>query len=313
MNYTDPLSLLVSSFEPEVQIFSHLTLTEPWGISESEQNACFFSYVKEGQCVVEVSSSSKRVSLSSGQLLLLPSGSEHKLMSQQGVDCVDIDKALETGITSLGGKGEHCFMMCGSFVFDPLHNWGVSSLAIDLPEYIVIDAVRGSHLALVLDWIYRENEVKPIGSQLNIEHLLKLLLMEVIRDLSTKTHYFGWIPAIHDRFLAPAIIMIQKDYSRHWTLEKLAEHSALSKSAFSKRFKTQTGYSPISFLNQWRCLVAAKLLVLNKHSVQDIGINVGFQSGDVFIRNFRAFYHTTPKRYRLQHQRGSGAKSTIIG
>ena len=99
----------------------------------------------------------------------------------------------------------------------------------------------------------------------------------------------------------PSISTMSCHPSGEMRLTELADVAALSKTAFSSRFKKVTGSSALEFLRQWRCLVAAKQLVEQYDSVQEIAQSVGFQSTDVFIRNFRLLHQLTPGQYRQKH------------
>lgn len=307
MQQVDPLSLFISHLSPRCEVFSHIQLSAPWGIAEQKQDVCCFSYVKAGYCVVELDSG-QSVSLRAGQLLLLPYGTAHKLMSASGVHCVSSQILFSSHLSGLaqhpvlGGAGASCEMMCGCFVFAPIQYWGGDGLSNALPELIVLQAPEQSKLATLLTWIYEENATPAAGQHLAQKGLLELLLLEVLRHLDTAEIFPGWLQALHDRALAPVILAIQAQANKDWCIDELARLAAMSKSAFSARFKQVTGLSPLSFVRQWRCQVAATLLVSGNQPLKSIAAAVGFQSADVLIRNFRQFHHMTPRQFRKTHQ-----------
>ena len=301
----DSLSQFIEHLAPKCEVFAHVQLRAPWGIAESQLTGCCFSYVHSGRCLLEINNQSP-LWLEQGSLLLLPYGSPHRLMSEQDVTCQDAH-SLFVGKTrqeleeiTIGGQGAASSVICGVLSFAPFMHWAGSSLLGGLPEVIVIPAQGQPRVAQLLAWLYQENAQSGAGSQAASQRLLDLLLLEVLRYLDQQTLQPGWLLAVQDRYLAPVLMAIQQQPQDDWTVESLAQYSGLARSAFAQRFKQLTESTPLQFVQQWRCLLAAQLLVTGDNGVKQIAHQCGFQSSDVFIRNFRKFHGTTPKQYRLQ-------------
>ena len=257
-----------------------------------------------GSCVL-VTDKQKSITLKPGQLVLLPYGSPYKMMSTVGVKCqlaTDLfskkSTEINTPIMTIGGTGRACQLMCGSFSFSNIQHWQLYTLMGGLPDIIIVDAPENSRLESLLLWIYQENSLRSSGYNLARKHLLELLLLELLRNVNKLTLNPGWLLALNDRHIAPVILAIQEKFDKDWSLIKLAELAALSQSSFTARFKKVTGSAPLSFVRQWRCFVASQLLTSNSESIKQIAQRIGFQSSDVFIRNFRHFHKITPKQFR---------------
>ncbi|CAH9049802.1 HTH-type transcriptional activator RhaR [Pseudoalteromonas sp. CIP111854] len=308
MEMADPLSLFISHLKPKCEVFSHVKLKAPWGIEEQQQSSCCFSFIKKGQCVVELSSG-EAVQLSAGQLLLLPYGSAHKIMSESAVACQSIEQLFlgkpraDIENMVIGGQGESCSVMCGSFTFLPLQYRPCTQLGGALPEILVIEVPVSSKLEVIVSCLYEENKCSTPGGHLARTRWLELLLIEVLRGLDAKVFDLGWLTALQDRFLASVMLAIQSNLNKDWSVEELAKVAALSKSSLTNRFKRTTGLPPLIFLRQWRCLVAANLLISSNDPLKLIAASCGFQSDDVLIRNFRQFHHMTPIQYRKTHKK----------
>ena len=304
---SDSLSRFVSQLDPSSEVFAQVELRAPWGISEIQLNAAYFSYVQEGCCLIEVEGQ-EPVVVRSGQVVILPYGHAHQLKSELGVSCISAERlfsgksANEIAKMVIGGDGEPCQMLCGTFTFAPIQHWGEDALIGSLPNLFVVDAPSGSRLEHLLLWLYQENNQKAAGQTLALGHLMHLLLLEMLRNLQQFEHNPSWMLALGNERLAPVILIIQEQFCRDWSVTELAEVVAMSRSVFSEQFKASTGTTPLLFLRQWRCFIAAQLLANGSSSMKRIAERVGFQSVDVFIRNFKQFHRCTPKQYALQYQ-----------
>jgi AraC-like DNA-binding protein/ligand-binding sensor protein len=84
------------------------------------------------------------------------------------------------------------------------------------------------------------------------------------------------------------------------TLEDAARSVHLSESYFSSLFKKGSGSSFREYLNAVRVDEAKKLLELNRQSVTEIALAVGFESQSYFSKVFRAMTGVSPKEYRMK-------------
>ncbi|MCE0556312.1 AraC family transcriptional regulator [Motilimonas sp. E26] len=297
----DPLSQFVHFLSPSSEIFTHVTLSAPWGIEADQLNSAYVAYLPAGTCVLELEGR-ESVTLFAGQMLILPYGHAHCIKSDIHAKCVKVNELLneKKGAGEQwhnASNGDSCELVYGTFSFAPMQHWGKDALIGSLPEMIVLNVPSGSRLVQLLTWLYQENSQPQAGQSLAIEYLMQLLLIEMLRNLDHFTHYPSWMAALQDTRLAPVILAIQQQFCRDWTVDELARLAAMSRSVFAEKFKTTTGTSPLLFLRQWRCFIAAQWLVNERFTVAQIAHKVGFQSVDVFIRNFRQFHDCTPKQY----------------
>ncbi len=82
-------------------------------------------------------------------------------------------------------------------------------------------------------------------------------------------------------------------------LKNLAEQLGLSSSAFSKKFRQETGYSPTEYLNDLRIQKACELLLQTTTPIKDIGPNCGFPQTSLFYEVFKRLTGMTPFAYRV--------------
>ena len=87
-----------------------------------------------------------------------------------------------------------------------------------------------------------------------------------------------------------------------WTLESMAEHCGLGRSAFTKYCYELQNTSPIDYLN--RCRVnhaASRLKEEARASVTEIAFDSGFSSSQYFSKVFKKAYRMSPKEWRRAH------------
>ncbi|HLT87362.1 MAG TPA: AraC family transcriptional regulator [Sphingobacterium sp.] len=78
------------------------------------------------------------------------------------------------------------------------------------------------------------------------------------------------------------------------SVESLSVEAAMSKSAFQRKLKALTSYSPNEFTRLIRLQYAAKLLLSNEYRVSEIGYMCGFSSHSYFSKCFFNHFKVTP-------------------
>ena len=91
--------------------------------------------------------------------------------------------------------------------------------------------------------------------------------------------------------------------SEAWTLERLGEEAALSRSSFHERFVSFIGQPPMQYLAQWRMQAAARLLLETRGHVAAIALEVGYDSEAAFARAFKRAVGMPPGAWRREHDR----------
>ncbi|HKB51494.1 MAG TPA: helix-turn-helix domain-containing protein [Solirubrobacterales bacterium] len=95
--------------------------------------------------------------------------------------------------------------------------------------------------------------------------------------------------------------------TRRWMAERLAEpldvaamarHAAVSPRTFARRFREETGATPLRWLLAQRVLEARRLLEASDLSVEDIAWHAGFGTAASLREHFRRATATTPTAYR---------------
>lgn len=95
-----------------------------------------------------------------------------------------------------------------------------------------------------------------------------------------------------------AMTMITADLRRPWNLTDIASGVALSPSALQRRFKTETGLTPLHWLARARAEQFAVQLVASDDTVAAIGTRVGWPDPNYASRRFRQLHGCSPTEFR---------------
>ncbi len=115
--------------------------------------------------------------------------------------------------------------------------------------------------------------------------------------------YFRGVQLAEDaRPLPKAVNMAKKaldaDYTRAWTVAKLASLSGTNANYLIHLFKTYLGVPPMHYLWERRLDAAVPMLQSTDLTVEEISYRCGFQSSAHFSRRFKERHGVPPSRFR---------------
>jgi AraC-like DNA-binding protein len=93
---------------------------------------------------------------------------------------------------------------------------------------------------------------------------------------------------------------IDERYESKITLDKVASLCNLTKPAFCRYFKKNTGTTFVQFLNQYRVSQAKRYLLSGKN-VTETCFSCGFESLSYFNRSFKKIVGENPSNFRGKH------------
>jgi transcriptional regulator GlxA family with amidase domain len=105
-------------------------------------------------------------------------------------------------------------------------------------------------------------------------------------------------PAPRGSTMEPLLRWLEENADRDLTLEETAAHAGMSTRTLNRRFREQTGTTPLQWLHRARIRKAQHLLETTSHSVDRIGGQVGFGSPTAFRDRFKRIVGTSPHAYR---------------
>lgn len=105
-------------------------------------------------------------------------------------------------------------------------------------------------------------------------------------------------PVPRGSVMEPVLAWIEDNLGHDLTLEGMAVRSGMSERTFSRRFREQTGTTPLQWLLRARVRRAQYLLENTEHGVERIAAQAGFGSPTAFRERFKRVVGTTPQAYR---------------
>lgn len=106
------------------------------------------------------------------------------------------------------------------------------------------------------------------------------------------------VPTPQGSELEPLLAWLQENLARDLTLADIAEQAGTSTRTLIRRFRDQTGTTPLQWLHRARIRQAQHLLETTAHSVERISNQVGFGSSTTFRDRFKRTTGVSPQTYR---------------
>jgi AraC-like DNA-binding protein len=232
-----------------------------------------------------------------GDVILLPSVLPHEMRDGEKVPARPLASKDTRDDVIHGQIGTR--WLTGTFSFD--HSRG-TRLLHGLPPIIELRGA-GNESLVWLDvstaMLMFEKAHPSEGSREMISRILDLLFIQVLRAWATRSDAApGWLTGAMDPVIGDAIASIHGDPAHPWTIERLADASNLSRSAFSERFVRRVGTPPAAYIAQLRLESAADLLRFTTESIGAIASGVGYDSEAAFSRAFSRRYGVPPSKWR---------------
>lgn len=160
------------------------------------------------------------------------------------------------------------------------------------------------HLNAHIDRLFNEIVANRIGSGFAIRQYGQLLLLDVLRAFMTEADVpTGWLKVLVDERLRPALALIHEQPAKAWRLEDLARAAAMSRTSFAERFRDVAGTPPLSYLINWRMLLAQRELRSRDTPIRPLALALGYSSESAFSTAFKQKVGESPHKYRARVRR----------
>lgn len=286
----DVLSDVLHLLNLTVDIYHNAKVCGNWRIDEHQLGATCFHIVTLGRCIMHLSKT-EPIILNEGDLVIFPKELSHHILPIKKLTGKQQHLSFSEAKT-ISGTG----LLCGEVLFN---HKGSRFLLDQFPPFFIIKNGGENHwLKAILEMIINENQHNQPASKAIINRLSELLFTYAIRQhLKDSPNHSGMLKIYHDSRLTSAIHCIHKNPEKNWTLKNLAKEAGLSRTLFSERFKSVSGWTPKQYLVWWRMQVAWSLLSKGE-LVSQVAEQVGYQSESSFSRAFVKMFAVTAGKVR---------------
>lgn len=303
----------------EGAVFLRAEYREPWAyesltgretakvLRPDSDRVILFHVVASGACWVSVDDGPRHWARR-GDVIVLPYGDQHRMGGADDADVVSISTFMPSPpwrrmpVLRHGAGGELTDVVCGYLhsqdpLFDPVLRV-FPPVFVVRPEGPAADWVRAN-----VSYALEQTQVSPASPGIVMSRLPEMLLVEVLRLhlASAPAADRGWVAALNDPVLQPAMSVLHSAPERPWTVSALAREAAVSRSVLDARFREVLGRSPIRYLTEWRMHLAEDLLATTDLGVGVVARRVGYDAEEAFSRAFKRAHGVPPSVWRATH------------
>jgi AraC-like DNA-binding protein len=318
---TTALTMTFDRLRLEGAIFLRGEYTEAWEyesptgelmasvLRPGRERLLYFHIIASGRCWVAIEGGERHWA-EQGDVVVLPYGHQHHMGGADDAVCVSVLDIMapppwaEMPVVRYGSGGDRTDVICGYLdVDDPLFDPALAAL----PPIFVVRPTGAAKpwVESSLRYVLEATQDGESDSQV-LTRLPTIVLAEVLRLHLAEAPAAdrGWLSALRDPVLAPALSHLHRDPARRWTVADLAAASNVSRSVLDERFRHVLGRSPIRYLTDWRLHMAKDLLATTDLGVHAIAHRVGYDSEEAFSRAFKRAYGRSPAHWRASHGTG---------
>ena len=297
---------LLQSVHLRSSVYFRPELGAPWGFSLSDHGTAFH-IVAEGKCWLQVAGATPPVKLVEGDFVVVPRGDKHTMCDSAAstiVDFFDLAKRSapdDKGVFRAGGNGVITKLVCGGMQFD---NGATDPLLAVLPPLIHVKGKGGkgaTWLQATISQVLEELDSSGAGAQAVVTRLADILFIKAVRtyfEQNIDAAKYGWLAAIRDPHIGPALAQLHARPQEAWTVASLARQVALSRSLFAERFSELVGEPPLRYLKRLRLNAAAISLRSTSDKLSAIAAHAGYESAAAFTKAFKRSLGKAPGEYR---------------
>lgn len=285
--------------------------SSPWGMEIPRGDEGLFHVVVSGECWLTLQGSDDSIHLQTGDIVAFPSGGAHSISDAinsptlPGAEVVEKIMAGDNPFIANASSANPTpnnvsnTLLCGAFSYDTTVK---HPFIRDLPCFIHIKAAQHNDLpwlnALTSTLAIEAKNASP-GSTVIVDRLTEVLFVQLMRSfIESRPGSQDYLAALSDPQIGMSLNLIHDEKSAYWTVERLGEKVAMSRTAFTEKFSSLVGLSPKTYLTNWRMQKAKGQLQASDSSMINIAEGAGYSSEAAFSKAFKQFFSVTPGKVR---------------
>ena len=253
----DILTNILDTLRMEGSLYFRTELTSPWGVFvPPEPDVARFHIVVRGQCVLRVEGSDDSITMSNGDIIIIPHGAAHHISDSPDTPSRPLNEVLSeveytgSGPLVYGGGGFGCTLVCGQLKYD---NELDHPLLDKLPPILHVPGDENYNrvwLDNALGFIAQEAAAQQPGALAIIDRLSEIIFIQVLRayiDISKSQVPF--IAALKDEQISRALREIHNKPDYYWKAENLGKIVGMSRASFFNKFTELVGMAPHQYIS----------------------------------------------------------------
>lgn len=300
--FSDPLSDALDLINAESAVSGTLLAGGAWNIRFPRPGKIKFNAVVKGSAWLVLDDAElEPIRLEAGDAVLFKGTHSFVIASDlTAPELAAVDLFRETiGRTARVGNADEYHAVGGHVSFNAT---GIDLLLDGLPPVIHVkaSAPEANVIGWLLNQLVREMDTNRPGTACAAAQLAQLVFVQVMRAYigTAEPLAAGWLKAIGDEKIAPAIRLMHAEPARNWQLSDLAKAVGMSRTSFAERFKTVAGVAPLTYLANWRMRLAERALKEGSEPVAALALSLGYTSESAFSNAFKRIVGLAPHRYR---------------
>ncbi|MDD2177959.1 AraC family transcriptional regulator [Acidovorax sp. D2M1] len=167
-----------------------------------------------------------------------------------------------------------------------------------IPDEISVALDDAPALRATTQAFLSEVESNRCGKLAALDRLAEVMVLMMLRQvIDAGDRQPGLFAALAHPNLHRALVSMHDHPAKAWTVERLAEAAAMSRTQFMTTFRRIVGTTPMGYLGAWRLTLACRQLKAGD-SVKAVARRVGFSSAEGFSRAYSRAYGHSPKARR---------------
>ena len=244
-------------------------------------------YVEKGSLTFTVDT--VPIKVSEGQCIIINSGQLHS------ANWTDNEVSLHHAILfDLNFLSSSSFDYCQTKYINPLLNGEYR-----LPSIIDDKSKWGRDVIEEVKETIKVYDTKEFGWEMGIKASLYKIISYIAREDKFIVQNNNSISSKNYKvdIVKKALNYIQSHYNKKIYIEDIAKEVNMNPQYFCRFFKSNTGKTPVDFINQYRIEQAGKILKTEDKKISDVCFEVGFDNFSYFIRKFKQYKNCTPSKY----------------
>ncbi|MEO0438327.1 MAG: AraC family transcriptional regulator [Pseudomonadota bacterium] len=289
------ISDLFEVFRLNAKIFHNAQYCGEWSVDTSGGGWASFHLITHGNCWVESDTGIAEVTkLSAGDIVIFPRDASH-VMHPNREAAAEVNSSTSLSFDK-GLDADGVGLLCGHL---QMRHATANPLLSDLPAVVVWRASTDEWTKALSTLITMEAVASNRGGDAILNRLCEALFIHIVSSRSSKADSLDRLAAaVSDPRIGRVLDELHENPGESWTLPRMADVAAMSRSAFSDKFKSLLHQSPMTYLVQWRMQQAVLWLREEGAPIAVVAERCGYDNESSFSKAFRKVMGEPPGAIR---------------